>query len=256
MPTLADEGYEAVLARTAELVRSVAKEAHVDPRSLPIGVGMPGSVTRRIGVVKNSNTACLNGRPFRDDFRKLVGQNVRFENDANCFAVAEARFGAGKEHVDGVVFGVILARLSLFSEAEFKFQRKADKSLYGTEALAILEDPWPNGSTGELLARMEQDVSMAGNAYIRVEMATTPGGVEVTLTDYDVDRFDVTKAPDANINLPIEERRPGGLGLHLIRRLVDSLHYEYSSESRQSRTTFRKTQSGRPGSGGPANTGG
>jgi HK97 family phage portal protein len=67
----------------------------------------------------------------------------------------------------GVVFGVILARLALFSEAEFKFQRKADKSLYGTGALSLLEDPWPNGSTGELLARMEQDVSMAGNAYIR-----------------------------------------------------------------------------------------
>jgi fructokinase len=108
VPTHANEGYEAVVARTADLVRFVAKEAAVDPRSLPIGVGMPGSVTRRTGVVKNSNTACLNGRPFRDDFRKLVGPTVRFENDANCFAVAEARFGAGREHVQGVVFGVIL----------------------------------------------------------------------------------------------------------------------------------------------------
>jgi fructokinase len=108
VPTLADEGYEAVLARTAELVRSVAKEAGVDPRALPIGVGMPGSVARRTGFVKNSNTACLNGRPFRDDFRRLAGNAVRFENDANCFAVAEARFGAGREHVQGVVFGVIM----------------------------------------------------------------------------------------------------------------------------------------------------
>jgi fructokinase len=108
VPTLADEGYEAILARTAELVRSVTKEAGVGPRALPIGVGMPGSVTRRTGVVKNSNTVCLNGRPFRDDFRRLAGSEVRFENDANCFAVAEARFGAGRQYVDGVVFGVIL----------------------------------------------------------------------------------------------------------------------------------------------------
>jgi fructokinase len=108
VPTHAEEGYEAILARTAELVGRVAKEARVEARSLPIGVGMPGSVTRRAGVVKNSNTTCLNGRPFREDLQKLVGASVRFENDANCFAIAEARFGAAKEHLDGVVFGVIL----------------------------------------------------------------------------------------------------------------------------------------------------
>jgi anti-sigma regulatory factor (Ser/Thr protein kinase) len=47
-----------------------------------------------------------------------------------------------------------------------------------------------------------------------------------------------------DINLPIEQRKPGGLGLHLIRRLVDCVDYEYSTESRQSRITFRKTQAG------------
>lgn len=67
----------------------------------------------------------------------------------------------------GVVFACVQRRASLFAEAEFKFQRLADKSLYGSPALLPLEKPWPNGTTGELLVRMEQDVSLAGNAYIR-----------------------------------------------------------------------------------------
>ena len=86
--------------------------------------------------------------------------------------------------------------------------------------------------------------SAASDAAVRIDMTQIAGGVEVTLTDYDVEPFDVTQAPDVDITLPIEQRKPGGLGLHLIRRLVDSIDYEYSEESRQSRITFRKTQSG------------
>ena len=86
---------------------------------------------------------------------------------------------------------------------------------------------------------------MRDAALVEVE-----GGVEVTLTDYDVEPFDVTKAPDVDIDLPVEQRKPGGLGLHLIRRLVDSIEYRYSPEDRQSRITFRKTQKGREAPGG------
>lgn len=66
-----------------------------------------------------------------------------------------------------VVFAVLVARLNLFTEATFKFRQLSDKKLYGTPALQKLEQPWPNGTTGDLLARMEQDVFLAGNAFVR-----------------------------------------------------------------------------------------
>lgn len=108
VPTPANAGYDAVLAATCALVRRLAREAGREVGALPVGVGMPGAVTRRTGVVKNSNTVCLNGRPFREDLSRALGAPVVFDNDANCFALAEARLGAAKEHADGVVFGAIL----------------------------------------------------------------------------------------------------------------------------------------------------
>jgi fructokinase len=114
VPTPREEGYEAIVAGTAKLIGDVAAAAGL--RTLPpIGVGMPGSVTMRqadgsrsaMPLVKNSNTTCLNGRPFRADVtRALGGGTVVFANDANCFALAEARYGA----VRGarVAFGVIM----------------------------------------------------------------------------------------------------------------------------------------------------
>jgi phage portal protein BeeE len=70
---------------------------------------------------------------------------------------------------NGIVFGAILARLSLFSEARFQYQRLSDKGLWGNnedDGLVMVENPWPNGTTGELLARMIQDVDLAGNCYL------------------------------------------------------------------------------------------
>lgn len=69
---------------------------------------------------------------------------------------------------NGVVFACILARLLVFSEARFQYQRFNNgrpAELFGDQSLAILERPWPNGTTGDLLARMEQDVSLAGNFF-------------------------------------------------------------------------------------------
>jgi fructokinase len=108
VPTGSERGYAAVLETIVELVRSTAREAGVDPKRVPIGVGMPGSVTRLGGLIKNSNTECLNGRPFRQDLARALGGRVLFDNDANCFALAEARCGAARGYIDGVVFGVIM----------------------------------------------------------------------------------------------------------------------------------------------------
>ena len=80
-----------------------------------------------------------------------------------------------------------------------------------------------------------------GYPTVDIELATIPGGVVVTLVDRGVAPFDVTQAPDADLSQPLERRAPGGLGLHLTRRLVDSIEYQYSPQLRESRITFRKT---------------
>jgi anti-sigma regulatory factor (Ser/Thr protein kinase) len=84
--------------------------------------------------------------------------------------------------------------------------------------------------------------SPMGIADVRIDVAAVDGGLEVAMTDYGVAPFDVTRAPDANVDAPIERREPGGLGLHVTRRLVDSLQYAYDDRRRESRITFRVTQ--------------
>jgi fructokinase len=107
VPTPRDEGYEAILSATAELAREVARKERLDLDEVPIGVGMPGSVDRH-GRIKNSNTTCLNGRPFRSELPGRLGVEIQFDNDANCFALAETVAGAARPFSEGLVLGLIL----------------------------------------------------------------------------------------------------------------------------------------------------
>lgn len=68
---------------------------------------------------------------------------------------------------NSVIFGLSLARMLLFTEARAVFRDRSTKKLSRTDALARLENPWPGGTLADLLARMEQDATLAGNAYVR-----------------------------------------------------------------------------------------
>ena len=126
---------------------------------------------------------------------------------------------------------------------------------FGRERLDPRLLPIVDFALEELFTNMVKYSTMS-DAAVRIDLAGRDGGVEVTLTDYDVEPFDVSRAPEVDVNLPIEQRRPGGLGLHLIRKLVDSLEYEYSKERRQSRITFRKTPAEPAGRGDAPKGGG
>lgn len=104
VPTAQERGYEAILDTIADLYRGIVQE--VGGPAHTFGIGTPGAISPRTGLLKNSNTLCLNGRPVDRDLAALLDRPVRIENDANCFALAEARQGAGRgAHL---VFGVIM----------------------------------------------------------------------------------------------------------------------------------------------------
>ena len=86
-----------------------AEFAHARTRfgdDLTLGIGIPGALSPRTGMLRNSNTQCLNGRPLRSDLEARLRCSVRIENDANCFAMSEALGGVAQGY--RVVFGVII----------------------------------------------------------------------------------------------------------------------------------------------------
>ncbi len=101
--TESDRGYEHIVEGVGRLTDQLLAAA---PECELVGVGTPGAVSRRTGRMKNSNTVCLNDRDLPGDLERRVGRPVRVENDANCFALAEAVAGSGQGA--GVVFGVII----------------------------------------------------------------------------------------------------------------------------------------------------
>jgi fructokinase len=96
--------YRAIIEAIARLVAEI--ECEIGGQGT-VGVGTPGALSLRTGLIKNSNSTVLNGKPLDRDLADALQRPVRLQNDANCFALSEAidGAGAGAESVFGVILG-------------------------------------------------------------------------------------------------------------------------------------------------------
>ena len=141
---------------------------------------------RRVGALESARASAVEERSsfgtlsLPDFLNQLAAVSYGYGGNSYTLPVLTSMQGQAQEmpdgtfasyvnaiyKADGVVFAVLAARQLLMSETTFKFRNKADRQVFGTADLRVLDEPWPNGTTGELLARLEQDASIAGNAYV------------------------------------------------------------------------------------------
>ena len=103
IPTTQDDGYNSILRSIKNLVLELAQESN---EKTSIGICTPGALSLNSGLIKNSNTQCLIGQDLQNDLKNILHHEVSIENDANCFALAEALLGVGKN--SNLVFGIIM----------------------------------------------------------------------------------------------------------------------------------------------------
>jgi fructokinase len=103
IPTQQEKGYKSIIDSIASLVDELKTKSNY---TVTIGLSAPGAISKKTGLIKNSNTKCLIGMPLKEDLQQALNQKIAMDNDANCFTIAEATLGAAKEH--NVVFGVIM----------------------------------------------------------------------------------------------------------------------------------------------------
>lgn len=87
-------------------IKSLILDLSFQIDSFTLGICTPGTISKFTGLIKNSNTQSLIGHPLDKDLTKIFGKKISIENDANCFAKAEATLGVAQGYQ--IVFGVIL----------------------------------------------------------------------------------------------------------------------------------------------------
>ena len=166
--------------------------------------------------------------------------------------------GAAAPERIGIYLGSALGGIAFAETQHEQYLTRGLRGVSPTLALAVfggaapanlgiaLDVRGPILSTANSCASGAVAIGEALNAIRDGEIdAAIAGGVEVTLVDRDVEPFDITRSPGVDIDAPIEKREPGGLGLHLIRKLAESVTYTYAQERRESRISLRFTGSGR-----------
>ncbi len=94
--------YQEIIDNICSLINDVSS----DTSDFSLGICIPGAISKQTGLIKNSNTQCLIGKPLKEDLETKLGKKVSMENDANCFTMAEATMGIATEY--DLVFGVIM----------------------------------------------------------------------------------------------------------------------------------------------------
>ena len=94
--------YQKIIQEISNFVNNLSNNI----KDYSVGICTPGSLSKKTGLLTNSNTQCLIGMPIKQDLEKKLDKKISLENDANCFAISEANMGAAKNY--SVVFGVIM----------------------------------------------------------------------------------------------------------------------------------------------------
>ncbi len=127
-----------------------------------------------------------------------------------------------------------------------KFKRSLDE----LQAIVAATDRFFSGRRIDPALRMPVDLSIeelfvnlvkynqGTDRDISLRLDWVGDAVEVSLTDHDVDPYDPTRPPGLDIDAPLVARRPNGMGLYLVSKMVDAIHYEY--RNRESKVTFTK----------------
>ena len=101
--TRQEKGYEFIIDRVVQLINNMKS---ISEKECQIGICTPGALDMKTGTLKNSNTICLIGKPIKEDLENKLNCSIAIDNDANCFAMAEALLGSGKNY--DIIFGVIM----------------------------------------------------------------------------------------------------------------------------------------------------